>query len=112
MVRADGVEARRKPEGKRLHVANGTDVDCFLVDASSAALTEIGLSSTNGRAIALALDGPDNFLYALDNVHNQIEVFSIDPTDGSLTLITGSPFALFPGASSLDLGPNEVTVQH
>ena len=99
-------------EGKRLHVANGTDVDCFLVDANSAALTEIGLSSTNGRAIALALDGPDNFLYALDNVDNQIEVFSIDPTDGSLTLITGSPFALFPGASSQNLGPNEITVQH
>jgi 6-phosphogluconolactonase (cycloisomerase 2 family) len=99
-------------EGKRLHVANGTDVDCFLVDATSAALTEIGLSHTNGRAIALALDGPDNFLYALDNVDNQIEVFSIDPTDGSLTLITGSPFALFPGASSQDLGPNAVTVQH
>jgi len=87
-------------------------VDCFLVDASSAALTEIGLSSTNGRAIALTLDGPDNFLYALDNIHNQIEAFSIGPTDGSLTLITGSPFALFPGASNQDLGPNAITVQH
>jgi 6-phosphogluconolactonase (cycloisomerase 2 family) len=99
-------------EGKRLHVANGTDVDCFLVNASSGALTEIGLSYTNGRAIALALDGPDDFLYALDNVDNQIEVFSINPTGGSLTLITGSPFALFPGASTQNLGPNAITVQH
>ena len=99
-------------EGKRLHVANGTDVDCFLVDASSSALTEIGLSHTNGRAVALALDGPDDFLYALDNVGNQIEVFSINPTDGSLTLITGSPFALFPGAGSQSLGPNAISVQH
>jgi len=99
-------------EGKRLHVANGTDVDCFLVDASSGALTEIGLSFTNGRAIALALDGPDNFLYVLDNVDNQIEVFSIDPTGGSLALIAGSPFALFPGASNQNLAPNAITVQH
>jgi len=99
-------------EGKRLHVANGTDVDCFLVDASSAALTEIGLSFTNGRAVALALDGPDNFLYVLDNVDNQIEVFSIDPTGGSLALIAGSPFALFPGASNQNLGPNAIAVQH
>jgi 6-phosphogluconolactonase (cycloisomerase 2 family) len=99
-------------EGKRLHVANGTDVDCFLVNASSGALTEIGLSYTNGRAIALALDGPDDFLYALDNVGNQIEVFSINPNDGALTLITGSPFALFPGASTQNLGPNAITVQH
>jgi 6-phosphogluconolactonase len=99
-------------EGKRLHVANGTNVDCFQVDASSGALAEIGLSYTNGRAIALTLDGPDNFLYALDNVDNQIEVFSIEPSDGSLTLITGSPFALFPGAGNQDLGPNAIAVQH
>ena len=98
--------------GKRLHVANGTDVDCFLVDSTTGALTEIGLSYTNGHAIALALDGPDNFLYVLDNVDNQVEVFSIDPTDGALTLITGSPFALFPGASSQSLGPNAIAVQH
>jgi len=99
-------------EGKRLHAANGTDVDCFLVNASSGALTEIGLSYTNGRAIALALDGPDDFLYALDNVGNQIEVFSINPTDGALTLISGSPFALFPGAGTQNLGPNALTVRH
>jgi 6-phosphogluconolactonase (cycloisomerase 2 family) len=101
-------------EGKRLHAANGTDVDCFLVDASSAALTEIGLSGTgtNGRALALALDGPDNFLYVLDNVHNQIEVFSIDPTGGSLALIAASPFALFSGAGNQSLGPNAIAVQH
>lgn len=99
-------------EDKRLHTANGTDVDCFVVAASSGALTEIGLSHTNGRAIGLALDGPDNFMYVLDNVHNQVEVFSIAPTDGALTLITGSPFALFPGASNQNLGPNAITVQH
>src|ERR1700733_10272536 len=89
------------PQGPRLGGREGTDVDCFLVDSSTGALTEIGLSYTNGHAIALALDGPDNFLYALDNVDNQVEVFSIDPTDGSLTLITGSPFALLPGASRI-----------
>jgi 6-phosphogluconolactonase len=100
------------PQGQRLCAANGTDVDCFLVDGSTGALTEIGLSYTNGHAIALALDGPDNFLYALDNVDNQVEVFSIDPTDGSLTLITGSPFALFPGASTQNLGPNAIAIQH
>jgi 6-phosphogluconolactonase len=98
--------------GVRLHAANGTNVDCFQVDSSSGALTELGLSYTNGRAIALALDGPDNFVYALDNVDNQVEGFSINPNDWSLTLITGSPFALFPGASHQDLGPNAIAVQH
>jgi 6-phosphogluconolactonase len=95
---------------KRLHVANGTDVDCYTVDASSGALAEIGLSRTNGGAAALAVDGPGNFLYALDNVKNQIEVFSIDAASGSLTLIAGSPFPLFPGSSQQALGPNSITV--
>jgi 6-phosphogluconolactonase len=98
--------------GARLHAANGTNVDCFQVDASSGALTELGLSDTNGRAIALALDGPDNFLYVLDNVDNQVEVFSINPNNSTLTLVTGSPFALFPGANNQDLGPNAIAVQH
>jgi 6-phosphogluconolactonase (cycloisomerase 2 family) len=99
-------------EGNRLHVANGTNVDCFLLDHSTGGLTELGLSITNGGAIALALDGPDDFLYALDNVDNQIEVFSIAPSNGALTLISGSPFALFPGAGSQNLGPNAIAVQH
>jgi 6-phosphogluconolactonase (cycloisomerase 2 family) len=99
--------------GKRLHVSNGSAVDCFEVDASTATLSEIGVSATNGQSsIALALDGPDNFLYVLDNLANQIEVFSIDNSSGALTLINGSPFTLFPGASTQNLRPNSIAVQH
>lgn len=99
--------------GKRLHVSNGTAVDCFLVDASTAALSEIGVSATNGKSsIALGLDGPDNFLYVLDDLANQIEVFSIDSSGGALTLINGSPFTLFSGAGQQNLGPNAIAVQH
>jgi 6-phosphogluconolactonase (cycloisomerase 2 family) len=76
-------------------------------------LSEIGVSATNGQSsIALALDGPDNFLYVLDNVANQIDVFSINTSDGSLTLINGSPFTLYAGASGQNLGPNAIAVQH
>jgi 6-phosphogluconolactonase (cycloisomerase 2 family) len=87
-------------------------VDCYTIDASSGALTLIGTSVTNGRATALAVDGPDNFLYALDNVANQVEVFSIDATSGSLQLIAGNPFPLFPGSSQHSLGPTSITVAH
>ena len=76
-------------------------------------LTEIGVSATNGKSsIALALDGPDNFLYVLDNLANQIEVFSINTSSGALTLINGSPFTLFAGAGEQNLGPNAIAVQH
>jgi hypothetical protein len=99
--------------GQRLHISNGSAVDCYLVDKSNATLSEIGVSETNGRSsIALALDGPDNFLYVLDNLANQIEVFSIDSGTGALTLISGSPFTLFAGASGQNLGPNAIAVQH
>jgi len=98
--------------GKLLHIANGTNVDCYTIDASSGALTPIGTSVTNGRATALAVDGPDNFLYALDNVDNQVEVFSIDAASGSLKLIAGNPFPLFPGSNQQGLGPTSITVAH
>jgi hypothetical protein len=39
-------------------------------------------------------------------------VFSIDASSGALTLINGSPFTLFSGASSQTLGPNAIAVQH
>jgi 6-phosphogluconolactonase (cycloisomerase 2 family) len=97
--------------GVRMHGVNGIEVDCFQIDPSSGALSELGLSATNGLAIAMALDGPDNYLYVLDNVHNQIEVFSIN--NAFLNLISGSPFTLFPNAvTQTTLGPNAIAVQH
>jgi hypothetical protein len=48
----------------------------------------------------------------LDNLSNQIEVFSIDTSSGALTLISGSPFTLFSGASNQNLGPNAIAAQH
>ena len=94
--------------------SSGTAVDCFEVDANTAALTELGVSATNGKSsIALALDEPDNFLYVLDNLANQIRVFSINTSSGALTLINGSPFSVFAGkAGAENLGPNAIAVQH
>jgi 6-phosphogluconolactonase len=96
---------------KRLHATDGTNVDCFNVDANTGALNEIGLSYTNAHGIALTVDETDNFLYALDNIGNQVAVFSI-ASDGSLTNTAGSPFPLFSGAGGQNLGPNAIAVQH
>jgi len=97
---------------KRLHATDGTNVDCFNVDANTGALNEIGLSYTNAHGIALTVDETDNFLYALDNINNQVAVFSITASDGSLNLTNGSPFPLFSGAGGQNLGPNAIAVQH
>ena len=98
--------------GALLHAANGTNVDCYNVDPSTGALSFIGPSGTGGRALALAVDAPDNFLYALDNVNNQIEVFSIQTGSYSLSLIPGNPYPLFSGASGQTLGPTSITIVH
>ena len=101
-------------QDNRMHVADGTNVDCFRVTNSPAAggLSHLGLSITNGGASAITIDRQDNFLYALDPVNNQVEVFSIDTTDGSLTLLGNSPFALFSGAANQSLGPTSLLVAH
>jgi 6-phosphogluconolactonase (cycloisomerase 2 family) len=96
--------------GKLLHVANGTNVDCYTVDATSGALTYIGPSVTNGKAVALAVDSHDGFLYALDNVGNQLEVFSITAVNYNLALIGGNPYPLFAGSGGQSLGPSSITV--
>jgi len=96
--------------GALLHVANGTNVDCYTVDASSGALAYIGPSATNGRAVALAVDSADGFLYALDNVSNQIEVFSINSVNYNLALIAGNPYPLFAGAGTQSLGASSIAV--
>ena len=95
--------------GILLHVANGTNVDCYQVDGSSGGLTWLGGSQSNGKATALAADDPDYFVYALDNVDNQLEVFSINPTVFNLTLIPGNPYPLFQGAGGQSLGPTSIT---
>lgn len=95
--------------GILLHVANGTNVDCYQVDATSGALTWLGGSVSNGRATALAADDPDYFVYALDNVDNQLEVFSINPVVFNLALIPGNPYALFQGSGGQSLGPTSIT---
>jgi 6-phosphogluconolactonase len=97
--------------GAYLHAANGTNVDCYTV-GTGGALSYIGPSGTGGQALALAVDNPDNFVYALDNVNNQIVVFSIQTPNYSLSLISGNPYPLFSGSGGQALGPNSITVVH
>lgn len=62
--------------------------------------------------MALAVAAPDNFLYALDNVNNQTEVFSIQTGSYSLSLISGNPYPAFSGSSGQALGLTSITVVH
>lgn len=61
------------------------------LDTTSGALTNAG-STPGGNAVAIAANPAGTFLYALDAVSNGVDGFSIS-SNGSLTKMTGSPFA-------------------
>jgi len=97
-----------EPAGGLLHAtAADMNVDCFTISTGN--LIELGLTDTeSGQVIALAVDGPDNFVYALDGVNSQIEVLPISSGGGLWG--ASSAIALFPGASNT--GANAIAVQH
>jgi 6-phosphogluconolactonase len=64
----------------------------FSIDHNSGALTTIG--SVPGPTMSLGLTAVDNqFLYASDSLHAQLDGFSINQTTGALTVLANSPFS-------------------
>jgi 6-phosphogluconolactonase (cycloisomerase 2 family) len=82
------------PAGTRLYVGNnsntGANVSVFAIGATGA-LTAMGsVSAPNPEA--MAIDSAGKFVFVSDGADN-LNVFSIDPTTGALTLTSGSPYA-------------------
>jgi 6-phosphogluconolactonase len=89
------------PSGKFLYVANpgqGED-DISLFDvASNGTLTEVAPRTPIGvnasQPDLLVMDPAGSFLYVANALSNNISVFSIDSSTGSLTQTAGSPFSI------------------
>jgi 6-phosphogluconolactonase len=70
----------------------GGQILAFSIDHSSGALTTIG--SVPGPSMSLGITAVNNqFLFASDTHHAQLDGFSISQTTGALTALAGSPFA-------------------
>jgi 6-phosphogluconolactonase (cycloisomerase 2 family) len=99
------------PSGKFLYATGPGSFGAFTVDPASGALTPIAgtpdLSLDNPETVAV--DPAGKFLYVSDDASGssaQIFVYSIDPSTGSLTPISGSPFPSVPSPYSISIDPS------
>ena len=100
---------------KLLFVSNVGDntVTVFQINSLTGELTAVGTPVASGAVMgisgSLAVDDGENFLFVAndDQVDTSISVFAI-AADGTLTAVTGSPFAL--GLPAAGLGADGITM--
>jgi 6-phosphogluconolactonase len=97
------------PSGKFLYVAlfNISKIAAFTIDSTTGALvavpgspfaTEPDQPGFFTQTSELSITPSGKFLYAFNFDGNTISAFTIDPTSGALTPMSGSPFLVNPGA--------------
>ena len=106
-----------EPTGHYLYVYNSgaQSVAAYSINQSSGELTEISTYSIDNPDVTglteeggLAIDLSGNYLYVANPVGmGNISVFSISATDGTLTQLTSSPYAMGTGVG---LGPDWIAV--
>ena len=101
------------PSGKYLYVANPgqneNDVSLFTI-AGNGVLTEVFPRTTvmplGNEPELLVMDPSGDFLYAMNSASENISVFSIKASTGSLTQLAGSPFPLGLAPLNMQLTPS------
>jgi 6-phosphogluconolactonase (cycloisomerase 2 family) len=82
------------PLGQYLYASSGTGtVTAYKIDAATGAFGDVPMSPVDAMPLpyALAVDPTGRFVYVGNDDVNQVSVFSIERTSGSLTAITGPP---------------------
>jgi 6-phosphogluconolactonase (cycloisomerase 2 family) len=77
-------------------------VEEFSVNTSTGALTSIGTVFSGQDTVDVVVNAKGTFAYVVNIMSQSISTFSINPTTGLLTAITGSPVSV-PGAPVVDL---------
>lgn len=82
------------PSQRWLYMVDGNNqIATFAVNQATWALMPIaGAQQTNGMPIALAVNGPQNAVYAANISSNDVSGFRFDQTTGALSPLPGSPF--------------------
>jgi len=91
------------PNGKFVYVANATsnnEVASYGITPAGGTLTVIAATSAGSVPVALAVDPASTYLYVANNESADVSVFALDAA-GSLTAVTGSPFAAADGPRSI-----------
>ena len=80
-----------------LYESNNNQISIFQVNSSSGLVIATPTPATGpsiGGGLALT---SNNFLYAADSGNNAVDAFSVNPSTGALTVVTGSPFTVASG---------------
>src|SRR5260370_10902113 len=90
------------PSGRFLYVATNGGVYGFTINQTSGVLTAIsgGALTPGGNFTQITTDPTGRFLFVASNGPAQINVYSITPPTGTLTVVTRSPFAPVVGEAS------------
>jgi 6-phosphogluconolactonase (cycloisomerase 2 family) len=101
------------PSGKFAYVTNEggfapTSVSMYTIDATTGALTSIGLIAAGGRAISVAVHPSGKFAYVADGSNgfpgesDNVAMYAINTTTGTLTSLGTVGAGAFPSAIAVD----------
>ena len=101
------------PSGKYLYIANPgqseNDVSLFTI-AGNGVLTEVFPRATvmplGNQPEQLVMDPSGKYLYVMNSASENISVFSIDTSTGSLTQLAGSPFPIGLAPLNMQITPS------
>jgi 6-phosphogluconolactonase (cycloisomerase 2 family) len=97
------------PSGRFLYVVNGTtseNITTYAIDYATGNLSKLKTVRTRGQGGSIALTAgaapvsyTPKYVYVANNSGNNVSAYTINPATGSLTNVTGSPFAAGSGPS-------------
>ena len=98
------------PSGKFLYVANSgqgeNDVSLFDINSDGTVTEVTPRTSVGTLPFLLAMDSAGSYLYVANALSNNISVFSIDASQGTLSPVTGSPFSINLSPKNMQLAPS------
>jgi YVTN family beta-propeller protein len=101
------------PSGKFAYVANEggfapTNVSMYTINATSGALTSMGVIAAGGRAVSVTVHPSGNFAYVADvsngfaGENNDVSMYTINATTGALTFMETIATGLSPSSIGID----------
>lgn len=97
-----------EPRGKFVYVANSdsNNISAFAI-GSDGQLSPVAGQPLDDKAspLSLVVDPTGSFLYSANSGSANVQGYSIDPTTGTLTVLTSSPFAAAGSPSALVIDP-------
>jgi 6-phosphogluconolactonase len=98
------------PSGKFLYVANSgqgeNDVSLFDINSDGTVTEVTPRTSVGTLPFLLAMDSAGSYLYVANALSNNISVFSIDASQGTLSPVAGSPFSINLSPKNMQLAPS------